>query len=458
MGCGSGGTVQQLRPPAPSEKYLYTDKQVEARRYVSNIALPVAVSQAEIQRQLNANLPQVVFEDNSYDDNGRDDMMVKVWRRGNLLLTPATAPDGSAQLAITVPLRVWLRMRYGAFGFSAEKETQFEINVHLNAEAGLNPDWSAYSHTELQGYDWVSKPVLKLGPIDVPIAGIVGRALHDKKKSIEAGIDAATQANLAFRGYVTQAWETLMQPYQLSETYRTWLRVTPVGVQMTPFRWQGSQLTATIGLQANTETAFGERPAPPPARPLPNLVSSPTVPDNFKIGLVADLSHAEALRLASENILGKTFNYGSYAVTVHSLDLWGDEHELIIKAGLSGSLNGFIYFRGLPYYDAATQTISLKNFDYDLETRNVLFKTASWLLQGRLSRSFQEAFTFGVGPQLEAAKAAMQGFLNKNQLAKGVTLQGRLDSLTPDQVYLTPTSLLAVIFAGGRVRLDVDGL
>ena len=267
-----------------------------------------------------------------------------------------------------------------------------------------------------------------------------------------------TQANLAFRGYVEQAWQTLLQPYELSATYRSWLKVSPVGVQMTPFRWQGSQLTATIGLQANTETAFGERPAPPPARPLPSLVSSPAVPDHFKIGLVADLSHAEALRLASENLLGKTFNYGSYAVTVNSLDLWGDERELIIKAGLSGSLSGFVYFRGLPYYEAATQTISLKNFDYDLETRSVLFKTANWLLQGRLSRSFQEAFTFSVGPQLNTAKATIQGFLNNTQLARGIRLQGQLDSLTPDQVYLTPTSILAVIFAGGRVRLEVDGL
>jgi len=57
----------------------------------------------------------------------------------------------------------------------------------------------------------------------------------------------------------------------------------------------------------------------------------------------------------------------------------------------------------------------------------------------------------------EAQKAIRQQLTNR-KVAKGVAFGGRLDRLDPDQVYLTPTSLVALIVAKGQIDVKIDGL
>jgi hypothetical protein len=100
----------------------------------------------------------------------------------------------------------------------------------------------------------------------------------------------------------------------------------------------------------------------------------------------------------------------------------------------------------------------LKNVDYDLNTRSVLVQTANWLLQGRFAKQIEQQFVFPVGAQIEEAQKAIRQQLSTRKVAKGIDFGGRLDSLDPDQVYLTPTSLVALILAKGHVEIKIDGL
>lgn len=455
-------------PPAPKESYLYTKKQVESRRYLSTLNIPVDISLREVEQQINANLQDLIYEDLSFEDG--DDMQVRVWKRGRISVAaggpaagapaagaPASAPPGSA-LQLVVPLKVWIKTRYSLLGLSTEKEIQFDLNVRLTTLFSVAPNWEARTETQLQGFDWVTKPVLKLGPVSIPVAGIVEKSLNSKKESIEDGVDEAVRKNIEIRKYVVQAWNAALQPYQVSDKYRTWLKVTPVGIEMTPFRADGKNLRAVVGIKTYTETVFGDKPVVTPVSQVPDLKISPAVSNDFTIGLVSELSHAEAEKMVSDTVVGQHFHYGKYDVEVTDVKLYGDANELAIRAGLKGSLNGYIYFKGVPYYDPVTRSVTLRNMDYDLDTRSFLVKTANWLLQSRLRKSLQSAMTFPVGEPIEEARKRIQVLLNRNQVAKGVTLSGKIESIKPDQVYLTDGSIYAIVFAKGSVNLHVEGL
>jgi hypothetical protein len=60
--------------------------------------------------------------------------------------------------------------------------------------------------------------------------------------------------------------------------------------------------------------------------------------------------------------------------------------------------------------------------------------------------------------QVDEAQKAIRQQLTSRRVVKGVNFSGRLDTLDPDQVYLTPTSLVALIVAKGRVEIKIDGL
>jgi hypothetical protein len=51
---------------------------------------------------------------------------------------------------------------------------------------------------------------------------------------------------------------------------------------------------------------------------------------------------------------------GQYNVEVTSVEMYGQNDRMVIKAGLKGNISGFIYLKGIPYYDPVTQQLSFK--------------------------------------------------------------------------------------------------
>ena len=446
---------KRLNPKAPKEAYNTTEMEVRNERFLSTVHVPVSIALSDVERQINTQVNGLIYEDNSLSDNNNDQFMTKVWKRGTIMVS---AQDSLFQF--TVPLRIWVKAGISVLGFIQYKETEFEIDLRFKSKFDLDPDWSVHTQTQADGYGWVRKPTVSVIGVNIPITNIVGRIIDKNLGSITKTLDQQIRRNVDLRTPVLKAWNTLREPYLLSEKYRTYLQVVPKRVLITPLRFEGRLIRATIGIEGYTLTSTGARPDVRPVVSLPNLTVVSQVKDDFQIGLLSEASYPEVARIAAEEFVGKSFSFSNdrYHITITGMDLYGQNEHLIIKAGLKGTINGDIYLRGRPYYEPKDQTISLKDLQYDLDTKNILAQSASWLLKGTFARTLEKQLTIPVGSQLTDMQKLLQQQLTNNQLAKGVVMNGHIDEIKPDQVYLTPTAMLAVVNARGRIDIKVDGL
>jgi hypothetical protein len=453
---GSKGTstaTTTSNPAAPKESYTNNGKQVE--KYLSTIGIPFEITVADVERQINANIKDLVFEDNSMDDNNSDNFMCKVWKRENIVVTPQ-----EDAFTFNVPLKIWTRVGYKVMGMSIPpQELQFDLNVKFGTRFSLSPNWQANVQSFPIGYEWVKKPTVRLAGIEISVAGLVERALNSKQDGMLKALDDAVKKNIDIKKYVLQAWNTAMQPYMLSDKYRTWLKVTPVELQMTPLTTINNRIKSSIVIKAYTETVTGAKPVVNLATTIPDLKIVQSVPDDFKVGIIAEIPHNEAAKLTADTLIGQNFSFkdGKYNVQVTDIDIYGQADKMVIKAGLKGSINGSVYFKGVPTYNPVTKSIYLENFDYDLDTRNLLLRTANWMFQGVFAKNMQQALTFNIAGQVDEMKKQVQANLNKT-VSKGVAMSGNLTDLSPDKVYMTPNSIIAVINASGKLNVKVDGL
>jgi hypothetical protein len=446
---------KRLNPQAPKEAYNTTEMEVRNERFLSTVHVPVSIALGDIERQINAQVNGLIYEDNSLEDNNNDNFMTKVWKRGTIIVN---AED--SLFHFTVPLKIWAKAGVSVLGFTQYKETEFEIDLRFKSKFDLDHDWTVHTQTQADGYGWVRRPTVSVVGVNIPITNIVGRLIDKNLGTITKTLDQQIRRNIDLRTPVLKAWNTLREPYLISEKYRTYLQVVPKRVLITPLRFEGRTIRATIGIEGFTLTTTGARPDIRPAVSLPDLVVVSQVKDDFQIGLLSEASYQEAARIVADEFVGKSFSFSEnrYTITVTSMEMYGQNENLIIKAGLKGTINGDIYLRGRPYYDAKSQTISLKDLAYDLDTKNILQQSASWLLKGTFARTLEKQLTIPVGSQIAEMQKLLQDRLKNNQLAKGVVVNGRIDEIKPDQVYLTPTSLLAVVNARGRIDVKVDGL
>jgi hypothetical protein len=152
------------------------------------------------------------------------------------------------------------------------------------------------------------------------------------------------------------------------------------------------------------------------------------------------------------------FNEGKYEITLTSIDLYGNGENIVVKAGMAGSVEGTLFLTGKPYYDPLTQSVALLNLDYDLDTRNKLIKTANWLAKGKFVRTMQEKLRIPLGDRIEEAKATIQSHITGKQIAKGIVVNAVLQELSPADVYITPESIVAVVRAKGKAEVKIDEL
>jgi len=459
-GCSTAPS-DRLNPKAPKESYNRTEMEVRNEKYLSTVNVPVSIALRDVERQINTQVNGLIFENNTFDTpapDGSNPLHVKVWKRGTISVSAAGGAD--SLFRFVVPLKIWAKAGKRIFGFVQSQATEFEITIRFATRFSIDPDWSVNTQTTAEGYDWGTKPTIRIGGFSIPITGVVGKIIDKNLGTITKSLDQQVRQQIDLRTPVLQAWNTVRQPYLLSDAYRTWLQVVPRCILITPLRFEGNTIRTLIGIEGYTLTSVGAKPDVRPSASLPDLSVVPIVKDDFQVSILSESTYEEAAKLASENFVGKKFEFqdGRYHVTIRDIDLYGQNENLIIKAGLTGSVSGDIYLKGRPYYDPQTKTIALKDLQYDLETSNLLQRTASWLLKGTLARVLEKQFTIPVGDQLIEIQKSMQAQLKNNQLAKGVVLNGIIDEVRPDGVYLTPTAILAVVFAKGRVGVKVEGL
>lgn len=442
------------------EEYKYSDKEIQNEKHLSVLNVPVEIPVAEIEKQINNQIKGLIYDDTSYEDEGNDNLKAKVWK-----ISPIKVVAIDSSFLFEVPLKIWVSAGYKisplGVTMSGYKDTEFSIRIRLISKIGIMPSWQIKSETYVDSYDWISEPNIRVAGINVPIKGMVSRMLNKNFEKITDAIDEQVASNLELKKNAELAWNIARQPVMLAKEYDTWLVVRPTGVEMTPLLAKNNVLHSIIGIKGYTQTITSAvKPAVAPMQKLPDLKIVDKVQDDFKIGLISLVSYEDAARLATKQFAGEKFSFlgGKYHVEVTSIEMYGQNDRLVIKAGLKGSISGDIYLKGVPYYDPATQQLSLKSLDYDLDTKNSIVRTAGWLLQGQFSRMMEKRMVFPVGGQIADAKNTIQKTLANYKVTEGVVVKGILSDIVPDKVYLTPKHLYSVVFATGRVNLKVDGL
>lgn len=433
-------------PAKPQELY---DPFVE-EPIASTLTIPVRITETELNRMLDQKLTGPLYEDYSYDDQGGDGLMMNLWKNG-----PVRVEVYSNVIKYKVPLKYWLKKKL-MFG---EAESDGALEIAFKTTYTMNPDWTLNTQTVTEYHTWTKAPVIKTGWGDLTIEWIANMLVNRSKAEVGAEIDKAVRENLNLRQTMMETWVSLQSPTLLDTVYNMWLKITPKAVSMTPLYTNGGAIIAKIGVECVTDVTFGKEPKFRPNNELPPLNVVENIEDEaFHLRVVTDMSFEEAERIANMSMKDYVVQAGNKSVKVEGLTLYGNGEQLIVKTLLSGDFNGNIYFKGIPTFNQEKVMIEMKDFDYDLETKNFLHRSASWLFSGTIRKTMQESMIFPLDENLWSLRQTIQTTLNHFELSKGVVARGKIETLKVEQTALTKGGLRVVLFAEGKVAVDVEGL
>jgi len=445
--CSTSKKIQTLKPEANYSKEVVYDKQM------SYLQLPVEISVADIQSQTNKYLNGLIYEDNNLEG---DDLMLRVWKQ-----SPVVVSEKNGKLHLELPLKVWTRVRYGAekFGISAFDTRDINLNgvVKINSSVTFN-NWKVNTITQIESIDWVESPSISVMGRNMPITYVINPALASFKSRIAKMIDDAIDKTVDIKPYVISALEGVSKPIQVNEEYNTWFGMQPVEIYATKAVIANKKITMNLGLKAYLETVVGAKPTLNFDKNKLMLMSVDKMPSEFNANVASFVTYENAAALVQKNFAGQKFESGKRSVTITSVNLWGKDGKLIVELGMKGSVNGTFYLAGVPQYDPQKREIFLNQIEFVLDSKNKLLKLGDWLVHGLIAKKIQESCRFSIDVQLKEGEKTMATYLTNYQPVKGVKVNGSLNQLAPNRIFLTPNALIAMVVAKGKVAISIDGM
>jgi len=426
----------------------------------STINIPVEIKTAIIENSVHSLLSGTFYRRDTTTLGGLTSIKISARRNGPVKITAK-----GDELAYNIPIMVTIRVSttISAMGLTHTEHQDMEagIAMRLRSKVSLKNDWRPTITTRAAGYRWTTEPVLKARSVTIPIKPLA-KYFADILMGIIGPMIDKTLANsdIIKKSVITPLWEQLNTPikFTLPETREVlWMRFNPTDLYLSGIDGQGESISARVGIRAVTEATMGDKPESREPAPLPDFTEPPENSDStFALNLYAEIPYTNATALCKEKFNGKTFASGINKITVNDIEITGLNADglLLIKMELSGSIKGTVSVTGRADYNDKDKTLSLADLDFDLTTSSQYQQAKKWLLKGIIIKKMKPLIKFHLSAILDA-EALTKTLLTDYPINKGITLNGKIETLTLRGVETTDTALRAVVLASGTAKVTV---
>ncbi|WP_445717017.1 DUF4403 family protein [Flavobacterium sp.] len=445
VSCGTTNKIEALKPaPSNNAAVVYKNK-------ISFIAMPVEISLKEIESQLNKNLKGLIYNDTILTD---DKTEMKIWKTAPIQLT-----EKNGNIVSIIPLKIWAKFKYGTdfMGLNDTREINLNGTITLDSKTNLY-NWKLTTTSKINDFEWNESPNIVVAGKKVPITYIINPTLSIFKSKIAKKIDEAIDSSCDFKPQVLSVLEKLSTPFLTNEQYEAWFKMVPIELYVTEAKLEKTKITMNMGLKCNMQTMVGQEPNNNFEAKKIILKPVTSIPNKTTVSVVAVSTYESASKIVTKNFNGQEFASGSRKIVVQKVDLWEKDGKMIIALDISGSINGTIYLTGIPNYNQITKEIYFDQMDYVLNTKNILMKSANWLMQGTILKKIQESCRYSIKSNLEEGKKSMNPYLSNYSPMKGVFVNGTLNDFEFEKVEITDKAIIAFITTSGKMSINIDGM
>jgi hypothetical protein len=452
---GCGGVSQTSAPPP-----ALTPPPISPPPPVSTVSATLSVPLSDLNRLVNDKTPL------RFADLKNQKLRCLIGDCLTTLSATRTGPitvsgrNGALVLGVPFALSASIALPEALSMLNAGVNTAGQLNA--STAIALGSDWSIRPNTS--GAVQFQNGRIKLGPLDTDVAQLWNSNAELLSRPLLSQLDVQMAPALAQQKQVAQLWAGLFAPIKLNSKPTTWLLLQPEHIRVGLPRVANDAVTMGLGIDVRARlVASDERPSlTPTVLPPPAALNGPA--NRFAVTVPAVLPYDVAAKLALEALAKKPPRVGSHKLNITTLKIMPSGQDVVIEAGFciveswdptdvtSGCGSG--YLRGVPQFDAKSQTIRIANVRYDVLTQNWMLSAMRGLAGGDLAKAMEQALQFKVEGQIKAMQQQVSDTLAKPQ-GNGVMIWGAVRAFGPVTLSWSKDGFVASFSAEGTVHADV---
>ncbi|MGH8528488.1 MAG: DUF4403 family protein [Nevskiales bacterium] len=428
----------------------YVEPRPLAEPPLSFVTIPISLSMQELERRVNAELPEK-FVNKQKKYAGRR-LAVSVVRTG-----PAKVSGKGKVLRLQFPL---------AFSVYGKRESLFKPRIKTNGaltvfaefELGIAEDWTPKVESRAT-FRWDKKPRLRFGPFSIRVSEALGEEIQEALDKKAADLRKKARESLDFKAKAEDGWKRLHEPRLLRESPETWLAIQPRDLFLEPLEADDATVRLSLGISAVLTTHLGTRPPSTPLQPLPSLKQRPPAQRGFDIRVPVFVNYEGLLTELRASQTGREIELPQGTVTLRDFEAYTAGRELVIGVSFKGDADGWwwdtqgkVYFTGVPAYDPDARQLRVDNFNFTREVDNPLVRSATWILQDRLRQEVAQQLVWDVTDSILRAQEEFNQDLNRS-LGEGMQLWGEVIYLNFEDLRTEAEGMAVNLRAGGELAI-----
>jgi len=354
----------------------------------------------------------------------------------------ATAQLEGKSVVLELPLNIDLRRQAGLFTVEGSGGISLKVKVSYD----INSDLQLRVKSELLDHQWITKPVLELGALNVPVETLMNLMLSHYESILTAKIDEAinTKGNLSPAVY--QAIRSLEDKIndQLPVQQRADLKLGRLA-NMTPRTEEG-----IVRFRGNLELGL-------------SLQSGAKVTDDLLPTVEWIATAGESKPLQSQLLLTYDDIAQQILTLVANLDMGGSklqvtavdisyEDQLQVHLTVADPIKGKVVVEGQPSYDSTAETITLQDLDVKVQPSNIIYKMTAPLVNRFIEHKLEDFLPVALGELVSKQVAKMPESI---ELGQGVA-KPDIDSIVIDAIDFTSAGVsIAVRVVGAHLHVDL---
>ncbi len=448
----------KIEPPKPKSFVG-----VEPSKPTSIIGLPINISTDGLAKSLNKKFTMQLYKDSSFEDNGGDNLKLNVVKRADFIVS--TENNG---LNITAPLHIDFSYVLSFFGGNQQINKGINLTINFTTNPAIDRDWNLNLNSKGK-ITWDDLPIIDLGITKLDLPNIFGSLIQSIVNKMAKKIDTEVPKTLNIKKQVSDAWMTLVDPILLDLTNKAWLMVNPKNVFITPITYTKTQMQIKLGLSSVIELVSGFKPVNDSfVKQLPPLRQVNNFEENVRLNLGASVTFDQINESLTKQFGGKPIELESYdyKIKINDAKAFNFGNKVMIALDIDGkvrkgivgkNIKGVVYATGVPVYNAKNKTIEIKQFDFELKTRDILLKAGSWLLNSVVfKQTIEKQLVYSIADQLNQARLSANDAVNKKMI-ETVDIKGFVKNLAPGEIFVTPNAIRINIITDGNLEVNLNG-
>jgi hypothetical protein len=441
---------KSINPNKPS----YSGDPIILPRATSEINIPVEIPLSQIEQLLNNSLSSRLFAERGLDLGGGFFTDIDVNKTGSARLVSKS----SEKVSLILPMSMAGNLKFEKRIFGQNLNTAIPFDENLMPEISFIPkigaDWN-FSLQNIQIENYGRSMKYNLLGFEIDLDPMIRKQLQ-KMLNEQLGNSGLTQFD--FRSIAEEAWTTFAKPLAIAQDgVAAYIYTQPSRLKVTEEVTNDQKLKLYLGIEGEVFSQVGQAPQIQ-SKPLPRLQANDNKENMLDIMIPLAISYDKLDEYLNESLSGQRFRTDKNTVLeVSNLSSQSFGDRILLKMDFLAirrnrrQIDGEMYLVGKPKFDPETEAIRFEEIEFDIHTKNLLARSATWMKQGQVLNQIKKMAYYPIREYLDAARFELQRQGNiQTDLADFRLIQPSLDV---EGIYSTESDIR--IYIRSRGKMDV---